>query len=209
MSQVTRGDRRASWLSVGLGSIIVLVGAGQTGAEGNPSSESESRESVVVPPDPFAHDYRRPVATELGTTAGQIRSIASLGVRDMGERQMLAHGTLELMSVAILGIRFSSAIAAGSEPSVINLSVGPSLHLLPYRRIDISAFFEAGPARFSLADGSDWSPMLTSGIALDVSLSSYWFARLEVHGAWSVYVDEQQAENYRALGATLGIGLSL
>ncbi|MCP4445430.1 MAG: hypothetical protein GY811_08810 [Myxococcales bacterium] len=166
--------------------------------------------NVEHPEDPFAGDYRPPVVKELGTSAGQVRVIGLLGARLAAGTQPVGQGTVEFMTLPILGLRLSSTLALGSEdPSSLFFAIGPSLHFFPYRRLDVSMFAEVGPARFALDHGAAWSPMLSTGASLDLAISGYWFLRLEGHLAWAVYDGGGEAVTLFDPGGTLGIGFGI
>lgn len=167
--------------------------------------------AAAAPPDPFAGEYRPPVADEVGTAAGQVRVIGAAGVRATGGAQLLGQTTLEIMTLAIAGVRLSSPLSSGSDdPSLVAWKLGPSLHLLPYRRIDVSLFMEAGAALLSPFSGDrQWTPVVSGGLGFDLSLSTYWFVHAEASLDWLRADVGGASDAVWAPGALLGIGFGL
>jgi hypothetical protein len=166
------------------------------------------------PPDPFAGEYRLPRAREVGTTAGQFRMIGS-GVLALGGSapELGLHGTLELMTFAYLGVRGSlqtTVLHADDEPLVAAARVGPSLHLLPYRRVDVSLFFEGGAALVKpRSTHLTAMPVLAPGLTLEVWLASWALIRLEGHLEWGLYEAPPEASRYLRYVGLMGLGFAL
>lgn len=167
------------------------------------------------PEDPFAGHYQLPDEQETGATAGQFRMIGSL-MLVAGEKGIEPglHGTLELLTYAYLSVRGSlqTTIAAPSgEPlPVFMAKVGPSLHILPYRRVDLSLFFEGGVAVIG-ATKADGAPMAVAspGASFELWLTHWAFMRLEGHVDCGSYAQDGLANKYVRFGALTGIGIAL
>jgi hypothetical protein len=164
------------------------------------------------PADPFAAEYRIPARRDVGAAAGQFRVMGS-GLLALGRDGLDAGGTgtLELMTFAYVGVRASSeALFLGAgNPSLWAARVGPSLHLLPYSRVDLSGYLEAGVAGLGLfGSNATAAPMLSPGGCIDVWLDSLFFLHLDGHLDWAVYSLADQAHAYLRLvgGAGLGLG---
>jgi hypothetical protein len=166
------------------------------------------------PADPFAAEYRVPGAREVGTTAGQFRIVGSglLGV-GRGGTELGLHGTLELMTFAYLGVRGSlqsSVLAADRAPFVLAARVGPSLHLLPYRRVDLSLFCEGGAALVEPGTKRQTGmPVIAPGLTLEIWLASWALIRLEGRIDWGVYEAHEQARGYLRYVGLSGLGFAL
>ena len=124
------------------------------------------------PPDPFAREYEVPAARDVGAAAGQFRAIGS-GLLAYGRPgpSLGLHGTLELMTFAYLGVRASlesTLLRPDGDPMLLAGKVGPSLHLLPYRRFDVSLFFEGGVAGVDLTGSATAMPILSPGGTLEI-----------------------------------------
>jgi hypothetical protein len=166
------------------------------------------------PPDPFAAEYRVPEAREVGTTAGQLRIVGSgvVGVGRGGSELGLA-GTLELLTFAYLGVRGTletSVLPPDDGPFVMSARVGPSLHLLPYRRIDVALFFEAGAALLEpRTRHKTGMPVLAPGLGLDIWLASWATIRVEGHLDWGIYELRDEARSYLRFAGQCGLGFAL
>jgi hypothetical protein len=163
------------------------------------------------PPDPFAADYLVPDERDVGTTAGQVHFIASsvLGHASQGT-SLGGQLTFELMTIAVIGIRstlHADMIHSAGDPSVFAARVGPSLHLLPYRRFDLSVFVEGGVARVGPAMGAGYyEPMLSPGIGVQLWLTPSWFVGVDAQLDWFALAASEQY--VRASGvASVGLGL--
>lgn len=137
------------------------------------------------PPGPFPHEaeYRPPVATEIGTAAGQFRAIGSLGpALGRGGMQGAALGTLEQMTFAWLGVRGSTLVTVPftGGAQLVSWRVGPSLHLIPYRRVDLGAYVDGGLALVDITKTRRAvMPAVAVGGTIDVSLTSMFFLHFE------------------------------
>jgi hypothetical protein len=176
---------------------------------------AQEEEAPGHPPDPFAGSYALPRARELGTTAGQFRMIGSaMIVAGRTGIQPGLHGTLELMTYPYLSFRGSlqTTLAAPSgEPSPVFVAkTGPSLHVLPYRRVDLSFFFEGGVA-VANATKHDRAPLAVAspGATLELWLSHWALLRVEGHVDCGSYARAGEAIKYVRFGALFGVGVAL
>jgi hypothetical protein len=153
-----------------------------------------------------------PEARDVGTTAGQVRLIASpvLGVASEGTN-LGGRLTIELMTIAAIGIRSSvqaDLLHSASDPGLFAARIGPSLHLLPYRRFDLSLFVEGGGAIVDPpAGGAYLVPTLSPGIDVDVWLTSSWFVSAESHADWLSLAGPGNGHAYLRVSATAGLGV--
>jgi hypothetical protein len=166
------------------------------------------------PADPFADEYAMPKKRQVGTTAGQFRMVGSgmitLGGKGSG---FGVHGGLELMTFPYLGVRGSlqtTFAGPSSEPLVFAAKAGPSFHLLPYRRVDLSLFFEGGVAVVEpTKPDSTPMPMFSPGGTLELWMSHFSFLRLEGRLDWGLYDRAGQAQLYRRFGGLFGLGIAI
>jgi hypothetical protein len=177
------------------------------------SDTAHALPDLSYPEDPFAKEYRPPVPKEVGTAAGQVRIIGSAGLAYATGSELALQGTLEAMTFSVLGVRVSTAATAtrrSSDPRVWSFLVGPSLHVLPYRRIDIALFVEGGVALVDpFADGSTQMPLVRSGVALQIFLSGIWFLQLETAVAWGVFDRGGAPAHYTGGSFLFGVGIAL
>lgn len=165
------------------------------------------------PPDPFASQYVVPAERDVGTTAGQFRMIGS-GLVGIGadSPELGLQGTLELMTVAYLGVRSSlewTALRPSGEPMLLAGKVGPSLHLLPYRPVDVSFFFEGGIAGIDLTGKATAMPIVSPGMTFQIWLASWAFLQAEGHLDWGIFATDGAARGYlRAMGLG-GLGIAI
>jgi hypothetical protein len=165
------------------------------------------------PPDPFASEYVVPADRDVGTTAGQFRMIGS-GLVGIGadSPQLGLQGTLELMTLAYLGVRSTlewTALRPSGEPMLLAGKVGPSLHLLPYRPVDVSLFFEGGIAGIDLTGQATAMPIISPGMTFQVWLASWAFLQAEGHLDWGIFATDSVARGYlRAMGLG-GLGIAI
>ncbi len=161
------------------------------------------------PPDPFSAEYVVPTERELGSTAAQLRFVGGGAVSVAGDGMTAGlQGTIEVMTVARIGVRGSlqaDVVSADEAPWTFAARVGPSLHLLPYRRVDLSLFVEGGAALVS-PPGMELTlvPTLSPGIELDVWVSPWWFLSWQGQLDWHA----RPETSLRATGiASLGLAL--
>ncbi len=176
--------------------------------------------SAPHPKDPFAGEYELPRKRQIGTTAGQFRMVGS-GMITLGGKApgFGVHGGLELMTFPYLGVRGSlqttvyardASASASSEPLVFAAKAGPSFHLLPYRRVDLSLFFEGGVAVVEpTKPDSTPMPIFSPGGTLELWLSHFAFLRLEGRLDWGLYDRAGEAQRYRRFGGLLGLGIAI
>lgn len=163
--------------------------------------------------DPFAAEYRPPHAVTVGTAAGQFRIFGQSGGFIGHDLGWSGQGILELMTLAWIGVRGSSTLTIpfGNDPQLWAFRLGPSLHILPYRRVDLSIFSEGG---FSLVDvtqkhASTIMPVIAGGGSFDVFLSSFVMIRFE--GLLQIGIADRKgrAEDIVNPIGLLGLGLAL
>ena len=136
---------------------------------------------LPLPPNyPFPDEYEIPREKELGTTAGQWRIRALFGGAYGGSMKpnvspaLAMNVVTEWMLTSMIGLRWTGAatIPLGDAPQVFAGRLGPSLHLLPYRRVDVGAFFDGGLATLDLFRANrTLLPVLGAGGTLDISLT--------------------------------------
>ena len=165
------------------------------------------------PPDPFAAQYVVPQDDDVGTAAGQVSAFAG-GVLALGRggAELGAQGTLELMATAYLGVRSSlawTALRPTGEPMVLAGTLGPSVHLFPYRPVDLSFFFEAGFAGVDLTGQPTAMPLASPGMALEVWLTGWAFVRGEGRLDWGIYGQSDAARGYVRLLGVAGLGIAI
>ncbi len=172
-----------------------------------------TRTTVPYPADPFAEEYRVPASREVGAAPGQVRFSGggSVGVGRAG-LDLGLQGTLELMTVSWLGVRASAAgvlFPAAGEPPLASLRAGPSVHLLPYRRVDVTSFLEGGLGVVTSPEVTAM-PVISPGGTIDVWLSSALFVRLEGRVDWGIYaLDDSRARPLLRAVGSLGLGVGL
>jgi len=190
--------------------LLLVAAAGSARAD----AASDLRPAASHPPDPFANEYVVPEARETGTTAGQFRMVASglVGIGRAGWELGLA-GTLELMTYAYLGVRGSlqaNILRPSGEPFVFAAKTGPSLHLFPYRPVDVSLFFEAGVAAVDpFADHAAAMPVVSPGGTVEIWLGQALFLRAEGHIDWGIYASADAPRGYLRFVGLGGLGLAL
>ncbi len=141
------------------------------------------------PADPFAEEYSAPVSNEVGVGAGQVRPMLLVGVAGLSP-DLSVRGTFEYTTLAYFGLRWSLEAQLTrfvDLPQPASARAGIGLHLLPYRRVDLGLFFEAGPALTDLAGQPRLTPMLVGGLGLEVAISELIYYRLEAQVAWASY----------------------
>jgi hypothetical protein len=126
--------------------------------------------------DPLGDPYVVPSERQRGTAYGQIDLWSGVGGRSQDGRSGEWQSTIELMTFAWIGVRTSSAVTLdrGSAPTRrwLIASVGPSVHLFPYRRFDVALYVEGGVVRVRDRE-AHYAPALTPG----VSVEWWWRAR--------------------------------
>lgn len=165
------------------------------------------------PPDPFAHEYEVPAERDVGAAAGQLRAIGSglIGYGRSGPELGL-QGTLELMTFAYLGVRASlesTLLRPGGDPMLLAGKVGPSLHLLPYRRFDVSLFFEGGIAGVDLTGSPTAMPILSPGGTLELWVAPWAFLRGEAHVDWGIFGSNDAPHGYLRVMGVGGLGVAM
>lgn len=165
------------------------------------------------PPDPFAREYEVPADRDVGAAAGQFRAIGS-GLVGYGRpgAELGLHGTLELMTFAYLGVRASlesTLLRPAGDPMLLSGKVGPSLHLFPYRRVDVSLFFEGGVAGVDLTGSATAMPILSPGGTLEIWVAPWAFLRGEAHLDWGIYGSSEVPHGYLRLVGVGGLGVAM
>jgi hypothetical protein len=168
--------------------------------------------TVATPADPFADQYRPPRVTEVGTTAGQLRFLASAGGMIDSGPSLAGQGTFELMTIPWIGVRASTLVTVPlrNDPQLVSFRLGPSFHVFPYKRFDLSLFFDAGPALVDIATSQRTvMPVLGAGATFEIALSSYFVLHFEglLHGG--IADRGGVAHEYIGPVALAGLGLTL
>ena len=196
-SPSSRGGRKASLGAKALFAAVLLV---------HPAQADEP-----TPTYPFPEEYVVPKANEVGTTAGQLRIRGLLGGTYgsvLGSRQGAAfamQSVIEGMLTSAVGLRATSyaSIPFDTAPQILAGRFGPSLHFLPYRRLDVGMFFDAGLATLDLFRANrTLLPMLGGGLTLDYSLSSFFALHGELSGQGGIA--DEGAARVVLLGSALG-----
>jgi hypothetical protein len=174
-----------------------------------PAFGAGASSSEPHPPDPFAQEYRPPVPKEVGTAAGQVRLLGAAGAFGI-DPELVLQATVEQMTSEYLGMRLTAAgtvTRRSAAPTLVSARVGPSLHLLPYRRADLTLFFEGGGGGIDLL-GSDrtWMPVVAPGTALDLALGPSFVVHLEGQLVWGIYARQGAARTFFAPTAVVGLG---
>lgn len=173
---------------------------------------TNARAAPEHPPDPFAAEYVVPEDRDVGTTAGQIQLMANpmFGVARQGT-SVGGQLTIELMARAAIGIRAAlqaDLLHSASDPGLFAARIGPSLHLFPYHRFDLSLFVESGVALIDPPTGHDYLvPTLSPGFDVELWLSSSWFVCAEGHLDWLSLETPGAPQKYLRASGTAGLGL--
>lgn len=180
-----------------------------------PAAALAGEPAEPFPPYPFPEEYVVPQATEVGTTAGQIRARGFLG-GTYGAELAQRHGpglalqsVFEGMLTSVIGLRGTgfANIPFDASPQIFAARFGPSVHFLPYRRLDVGLFSDAGLATLDLFRANrTLFPLLGGGATLDYSLTSFLAMHLELSGQGGIA--DQGAARVILLGnALFGIGV--
>ncbi len=130
---------------------------------------------------PLEAEYEVPAAKEVGTTAGQLRIRGMAGggliasIRERSTASVALEGVIEKMFAPWIGLRASGFISVpfDGQLQLISARLGPSVHFLPYRAVDVGLFFDGGFATLDLfTDIRTAMAMLGSGTTLDVYVTS-------------------------------------
>ncbi|MFZ5756143.1 MAG: hypothetical protein ACOY3X_04535 [Pseudomonadota bacterium] len=184
---------------------------------GMPATAAAGEPAGPWPGDPLAHERARIKPVEIGSARGQ-NSVFILGALVDGDNSSDIYfgGQLgvEFQLHEFGGIRISGfQDLADSEGETLahkfsSVRIGPVLHLRPYRRVDLGAYFEGGVLVVDAVDGksSAKAPELTTGGFINIHLDSYIHIRLELEQSWSnVEIDNVLGE-HEQLVAKFGIG---
>src|SRR5688572_25818325 len=136
----------------------------------------------TYPEDPFADEYRVPSSSEVGLGAGQLRPML-LGGASPGAGAVM-RGTTEYLPGAYFGLRGSLELQLAVPADRLTLHsarAGASVHLLPYRRVDVGVWFEGGPALV----GGRLLPLLVGGLSADIGLSTLLFVHVDAQLGWA------------------------
>jgi len=116
-----------------------------------------------------------------------------------------------LMTFAFLGFRTTveaTVPPSGGVPWMVAARTGPCLHLLPYHRVDLSAYIEGGAAGFGLfGRAAAAAPMVTPGGSLDIWLDPVLFLRFDGHIDWSVNNFGSAGQTYVQVVGGIGLGV--
>lgn len=151
--------------------------------------------AAPYPEDPFADEYVVPRVSEVGVGEAQVRTMLLGGVFADGGG-FLARGSAEYTASSYFSVRASLEVQRATSP-FHSARAGAGLHLLPYRRVDVGAWFEGGPAYVS----GQVMPMLAGGLSLDIGLSTLFFLHFDAQLGWA-------NATFRP-AALAGIGLTL
>lgn len=176
-------------------------------------------EPPPYPEDPFAWE-REPVApTEIGTARGQTH-ITALGALVSGKNSADTYLGGQLGIEFVLhefgGIRISGfqdlvdTDQLGLAYRFSSVRVGPTLHVSPYRRVDLGVYAEGGLVVVDAVDGktSEKAPEAVLGGFITLYLDSYVFVQMELQRAWAnIEINNAYAAQPRT-AAMLGIGLA-
>ena len=184
----------------------------------SPAQTTAAVRSVVpsaIPAYPFPEEYVVPQADEVGTTAGQFRARALMGgtlAAELGQRNGIGLGmqtVVEGMLTSVVGLRGTgfASIPFDSSPQILAARLGPSVHFLPYRRLDVGIFSDAGLATLDLFRANrTLYPVLGAGMTMDYALSSFFALHLEFSG--QAGIADQGAARVIVLGSGLvGLGV--
>lgn len=139
------------------------------------------------PEDPFADEYRVPASSEVGVGEGQLRPMLLGGYLANGGG-LVVRGTTEYTASTFFALRASMEVqrSAGTALQAQSARAGAAMHLLPYRRVDVGVWFEAGPSWVQQPTGaSRWAPLLVGGVSLDIGITTLLFARVEAQLGWA------------------------
>ncbi len=135
------------------------------------------------PPDPLAGEYLPLPVRGMGAAPGQVRFLALAGGGYFRDVHFAGQGTTELMGTPNLGFRGSleASMPTGlTDAQLFAARVGPSLHLLPYRSVDLGAFLEAGAATVDLLRARRSAMFtLTPGATFDAAFGPSFAIRIE------------------------------
>lgn len=163
----------------------------ETVAEVSPAVDGAEQPAEVAPapgahpPDPFAAEYQPLPPARAGVAPGQYRFLGMGGAGYYRDAHLATQGTIEAIGQPNLGVRGSltATVPLGlTDAQVFAARVGPALHLLPYRKLDLGAYLEAGGAIVDVLRTRRTAMFaLTPGVTADVALGAYW--TLHVEGA--------------------------
>lgn len=212
---IPRPPLAALWLSA-----LLLGGAAFAGGADAPAREPlAGAVSGGYPDDPFADDYRRQPATQIGTARGQTR-VSALGalVEGNNSADVYLGGQLavEFMLHEFGGIRlsgFQDTLEANGQSLARKFSsmrAGPALHLRPYRRVDLGPYAAGGLLVVDMVDGktSQKTAEAVLGGFITVHLDSFVFVQLELERAWAALNNGGNYVPEHRTAAMLGIGVA-
>jgi hypothetical protein len=163
--------------------------------------------------DPFAAEYAPPRPVTIGTSAGQFRIFGGGGGFIGHGIGLAGQGTLELMTLPWIGVRSSSmlTIPFDHDPQLWAFRLGPSLHVLPYHRVDLSIFSEGG---FSLVDITRSGkrtimPVIAGGGSFDIFATTFLVIRME--GLLQIGIADRHGKAEEVINPVglVGLGLAL
>jgi hypothetical protein len=157
-------------------------GARPTGAATS-ASTAPTAAGKPYPSDPFADEYLPLPPRGVGAAPGQIHVQVLGGAGYYRDAHLAGQGTFEVVALPNIGFRGSleTTVPLGlTDAQLFAARVGPALHLLPYRRVDLGLYLEAGGALVDVFR-SRRTAMLTvvPGATFDIALGAYWAMHFE------------------------------
>lgn len=176
-------------------------------------------DTPTYPEDPFASEYERQPATQVGTARGQTR-LSALGALVSGgnSADIYLGGQLgiEFMLHEFGGVRivgFQDVVdtdGLGLKYKFSSMRVGPALHLSPYRRVDVGVHAAGGMLVVDMIDGktAQKAPEAVLGGFITIHVDSFMFVQLELERAWAnIEIGNVYTPQHRT-AAMLGLGVA-
>jgi hypothetical protein len=163
--------------------LLALVLIAPAFLEAAPTQTQTITPPTSHPPDPLADEYLPLPPRGYGAAPGQLRFIALGGGGYYRDGHIAGQGTIETIALPNLGLRGSleASVPFGlTDAQLFSARIGPAFHLLPYRRVDLGVFVEAGGATVDIFRARRTGMFaFTPGVTFDVALGAYWAMRLE------------------------------
>lgn len=170
------------------------------------------------PGDPLAHERAWLPPVEIGSARGQTHLFA-LGALVKGDNSPAIYfgGQLgiefqlhEFGAIRISG--FQDLVDGDGQQLVHKFSsvrIGPALHLRPYRRVDLGAYFEGGVLVVDAVDGrtSARAPEIVTGGFISVHIDPHAYVQLELEQSWSNVEINGVLGEHDQLVAKMGLGV--